>query len=85
MGKIKFFTLLLCAVSAVAGAQDKLSGSRWSDEKDGFYKEIFMDSGVQLYARKNLIAAEFLKAEYEVFLRTTGTRNDTLMQHKCFV
>ena len=82
---IKLLAVLVSAVSLEAAAQEKVAGNSWRAEKDGFYKEIFMDSGIQLYDRKNLIAAEFLNAEYEVFLRTTGTRNDTLMQHKCFV
>lgn len=85
--KIKLFAFLMLIVSADAVAQEKVDGSSWRDKKDGFYKEIFMDSGIQLYGRKNLIAADFLGAEYDVFLRTVlaGTRNDTLMQHKCFV
>ena len=82
-----FLFAILWIIPIFAFAQDKQAGSSWKDTKDGFYKEIFMDSGIQLYGRKNLIAADFLGAEYEVFLRTTlvGTRNDTLMQHKCFV
>lgn len=83
--RIQFLAVLACMMSVGAFAQEKISGNSWKNNKDGFYKEIFMDSGIQLYDRKNLIAAEFLNAEYEVFLRTTGTRNDTLMQHKCFV
>ncbi len=83
--RIQLLAVLACMMSVGVFAQEKISGNSWKDNKDGFYKEIFMDSGIQLYARKNLIAAEFLNAEYEVFLRTTGTRNDTLMQHKCFV
>ena len=82
-----FLFAILWIIPIFAFAQDKQAGSTWKDTKDGFYKEIFMDSGIQLYGRKNLIAADFLGAEYEVFLRTTlvGTGNDTLMQHKCFV
>ena len=82
-----FLFAILWIIPIFAFAQDKQAGSSWKDTKDGFYKEIFMDSGIQLYGRKNLIAADFLGAEYEVFLRTTlvGTGNDTLMQHKCFV
>lgn len=83
--KIQFLAVLMCIASVISCTQEKVSGSSWKDSKDGFYKEIFMDSGIQLYDRKNLIAADFLNAEYEVFLRTTGTRNDTLMQHICFV
>ena len=91
--KNRLFAALMCMTSVTVYAQssnpttDKQAGSSWKDTKDGFYKEIFMDSGIQLYGRKNLIAADFLGAEYEVFLRTTlvGTGNDTLMQHKCFV
>ena len=82
-----FLFAILWIIPIFAFAQDKQAGSTWKDTKDGFYKEIFMDSGIQLYGRKNLIAADFLGAEYEVFLRSTlvGTGNDTLMQHKCFV
>ena len=84
---LNFFAAAMIFIPALSFAQDKQTGSSWKDTKDGFYKEIFMDSGIQLYGRKNLIAADFLGAEYEVFLRTTlrGTGNDTLMQHKCFV
>ena len=82
-----FLFAILWIIPIFAFAQDKQAGNTWKDTKDGFYKEILMDSGIQLYGRKNLIAAEFLGAEYEVFLRTklSGTKNDTLMQHKCFV
>ena len=53
--------------------------------REGFYKEIFMDSGIQLYDRKYLAAATHLQADYEVFHRTTNTLRDTVMQHRTFV
>ena len=58
--------------------------SAQSRDKSGYYKDIFMDSGVKLYDRKHLIAADSLGADLEVFLATKNDRNDTLMQHRCF-
>ena len=56
-----------------------------SESRDGYYKDIFMDSGIKLTARKFLPSARHLEAEYEVFSRTENTLRDTVMQHRCFV
>ena len=56
-----------------------------SESRDGYYKDIFMDSGIKLTARKFLPSARHLEAEYEVFSRTDNTLRDTVMQHRCFV
>lgn len=72
----RFIILFLCAVPFLLTAQ--------SANKHGYYKDVFMDSGVKLYDRKHLIAADSLGLELEVFLATKNDRNDTLMQHRCF-
>lgn len=59
-------------------------GSSWKDTKDGFYKEIFMDSGIKLYDRTTLAAVDSLNLSMEVFLAKKNDGNDTLMQHRCF-
>ena len=56
-----FLFAILWIIPIFAFAQDKQAGNTWKDTKDGFYKEIFMDSGIQLYGRKNLIDAYKVK------------------------
>lgn len=70
-------------VAPSAGYGRNLSGRNYG--RDGYYKDIFMDSGIQLYSRSYLAAATHLQSEYEVFLRTENTLRDTLMQQRCFV
>lgn len=55
-----------------------------SDSRDGYYKDIFMDSGVQLVARKYLPSAIHLQADIETFWQTDNTLRDTIMQRRCF-
>ena len=79
----KFFASAILFISISAFAQDKQTGS-WKDAKDGFYKEIFMDSGIKLYDRTTLAAVDSLNLSMEVFLAKKNDGNDTLMQHRCF-
>ena len=53
--------------------------------RDGYYKDIFMDSGIKLTARKYLPSARHLEATIETFWRTQNTLRDTLMQQRCIV
>lgn len=62
-----------------------LSAQPQSGSRNGYYKDIFMDSGVQLTARKFLPAARFLQMEIETFWQVGNTLNDTIMQERCFV
>ena len=64
----------MCMVSATGAAQ----------EKTGFYKDVFMDSGIKLYDRTTLAAVDSLNLSMEVFLAKNNDGNDTLMQHRCF-
>ena len=75
--KFKYLLSLISLLPFLVSAQ--------SADKHGYYKDVFMDSGVKLYDRKHLIAADSLGLELEVFLATKNDRNDTLMQHRCFV
>ena len=52
--------------------------------KNGFYKDVFMDSGIKLYDRTTLAAVDSLNLSMEVFLAKKNDGNDTLMQHRCF-
>lgn len=56
-----------------------------SESRDGYYKDIFMDSGLKLSARKYLPSARHLQKEVETFWQTKNTLRDTLMQYRCFV
>ena len=67
------FAVLLCVVPVFVYGQD------------GFYKPLFMDSGIKLYNRTHLAAADSLKLDLEYFLSKNDTKEDTLMQHECFV
>lgn len=53
--------------------------------RDGYYKDIFMDSGIKLTARKYLPSATHLEATIETFWRTQNTLRDTIMQQRCIV
>lgn len=54
-------------------------------DRSGYYKDIFMDSGIKLTARKYLPSARHLEASIETFWRTQNTLRDTLMQQRCIV
>lgn len=69
----KILAVLFCLIPAAVYGQD------------GFYKPLFMDSGIKLYNRTHLAAADSLKLGLELFLSKNDTKEDTLMQHKCFV
>lgn len=55
-----------------------------SADRSGFYKDIFMDSGIKLYDRTTLAAVDSLGLGMEVFLAKKNDGKDTLMQHRCF-
>lgn len=74
--KLKFLLSFICILPYLASAQ--------SVGKYGFYKDVFMDSGIKLYDRTTLAAVDSLNLSMEVFLATKNDRNDTLMQHRCF-
>ena len=61
-----------------------VSATGAAQEKTGFYKDVFMDSGIKLYDRTTLAAVDSLNLSMEVFLAKKNDRNDTLMQHRCF-
>ena len=69
--------LLFCFATA-------LHAQPQSESRDGFYKDIFMDSGVQLVARKYLPSVTHLQADIETFWQTDNTLRDTIMQRRCF-
>ena len=74
--------------SALSQEESSAAGELYeqpSQSRNGYYKDIFMDSGIKLTARKYLPSARHLQAQYEVFLRTQNTLRDTVMQQRCFV
>ena len=74
--KIRVLLSVISLVPYLAFAQ--------SADKNGFYKDVFMDSGIKLYDRTTLAAVDSLNLSMEVFLAKKNDGNDTLMQHRCF-
>ena len=77
--------ILYIAVVSLLFMDTVLLAQHHSLGRDGYYKDIFMDSGVQLVSRKFLPSARHLQMEVETFWHVGNTLNDTLMQEKCFV
>ena len=72
------------ASSDAVSTGDYAIREKYSD-RSGYYKDIFMDSGIKLTARKYLPSATHLEASIETFWRTQNTLRDTLMQQRCIV
>lgn len=75
---IFYVVVMLLVYEGIINAQPQ------SESRDGFYKDIFMDSGVQLVPRKYLPSATHLQADIETFWQTGNTLRDTVMQSRCF-
>ena len=76
MKAFKISVVLFAIVSVAASAQERNSG---------FYKDIFMDSGLYLTPRRDLPAARALGLSYETFVSTKKktdpmTESDSLLQ-----
>ena len=79
--KRHFFTVLAAALCLTAGAQD---------HAPGYYKDIFMDSGIMLTSRTDLPVTELLGLSMEAFVSTKHsytlpyqfTATDTLQQRE---
>ena len=75
---VKILTLSLVLSSTGVWAQHANS--------KGYYKDVFMDSGVNLTSRQDLPAARYLNLDWEVYYSATGkkghpiTKTDSLMQ-----
>ena len=77
--------ILSAVVALLLASGTALFAQPQSENRDGFYKEIFMDSGLKLSSRKYLPSARHLQKEVEIFWHNKNTLRDTLMQYKCFV
>lgn len=88
--KTLFWTILaigtLAVSDAMASKRDKARAEVLS-RGHGFYKDIFMDSGIALTSRKDLPATKFLGLELEYFASATKdklSQKDTLRQTNIF-
>ena len=83
---MKRFLILTAALMAA------LSGARAQDNTKGYYKDVFMDSGMMLTSRTDLPATELLGLSLEAFVSTKHsytlpykfTHTDTLRQKELF-
>lgn len=71
---------ILCSLSIWAQSDEGYRSAK------GYYKDIFMDSGIMLTSRKDLPAARYMGLSYEAFISATNkeedllTRKDTVLQ-----
>lgn len=81
----KFTVLFILALLGTNGAFAQVS-----EHSTGYYKDIFMDSGIRVTSRRDLPASRYLGLSIEAFVSATGEENDpftlrdTLLQRECF-
>ena len=49
-----------------------------NNNSKGYYKDVFMDSGVNLTSRQDLPAARYLNLDWEVYYSATGKKGDPI-------
>ena len=54
--------ILMAAIAFFASAQEKNSGTH------GYYKDVFMDAGINLTSKKDLPSTRFLGLSWEAFI-----------------
>ena len=76
----RFYFLVLAGLVSAGAVQDTDDrGRAVADRTEGFYKDLWMDSGARLSSRKKLFAAESLGLSYEYYAgKDTETQNRIL-------
>ena len=77
-------------VSAGSNRKQQRAAAEVVARKQGFYKDVFMDSGIALTSRRELPAAPFLGLSMESFVSSVNrhkpaTKMDSLMQTKVMI
>ena len=84
MKRLLYITLIFCALSFAANASSRKyerARKQVIERGEGYYKDIFMDSGIALTSRTYLPSARFLGLDIEYFasaLKKNLTAKDTL-------
>ena len=91
MKRLLYITLIFCALSFAANASSRKyerARKQVIERGEGYYKDIFMDSGIALTSRTYLPSARFLGLDIEYFASASKknlTAKDTLRQTKLLV